>query len=122
MTFIYHSKKVQNIQLNVWTRLAALRSCILRLSVLEAKSYLTTLKRFDGKYGFDRYRNREPDNPPSQEQLINTLQAVMVERSEILEKLFQFNQERVVEKKTGRRQMSRKNQETLVHYEMDGVY
>jgi hypothetical protein len=93
MSFNHYARKVRNPDLSIWTRLAALRSCILSLSVLTTGRFHEALERFDARFEFERYRSESPNyrwhksEQPSEENLLAALNAIEIERNQLLENL-----------------------------------
>jgi hypothetical protein len=82
-SFNYFKKKVYNNELSIWKRLAALRSCIKKLSDIEGINYPRLLQSYNEKYNFDRYINIKSD-PPSEEILIEVFEQVEKDRNNII--------------------------------------
>lgn len=114
MSFHYHARKVRDENRSGWVRLAALRSCILRLSFIKGQSYTALLTGLNQKYGFDRYRKGHVEQPPTSEQLIAVLDAIEAERKTILKGLKAFESQRIQNKRLGNRQLSRKEKAILL--------
>lgn len=79
MSFRASANRVQNEALSPWQRLVALRSCFVCFSEATRTRFTTNLERFDTLYGFNRYRPRT--DPPTEAQLLATLEALEAERS-----------------------------------------
>ena len=90
MSFNQYSRKVRDVRLDLWVRLAALRSCISRVSFLEGQSYSSMLARLNQKYDFDRYKDQQPDLLPNEKSLLAALNEVEAERRIILNRLQVF--------------------------------
>jgi hypothetical protein len=82
-SFNYFKRKVYNEELSIWERLAALRSCIAKLSINKRVNYYKVLQGYDEKYAFDRYRDTN-NEPPSEELLIKVFEEVEEERKGII--------------------------------------
>jgi hypothetical protein len=82
-SFNYFKRKVYNKELSIWERLAAVRSCIAKLSINKRVNYYKVLQSYDEKYGFDRYRDIN-NEPPSEELLIRVFEEVEKERISVI--------------------------------------
>lgn len=77
MSFRASAQKVRNPELPIWRRLVELRHCF---SITYAPDgYHAMVQRYDDLYGFNRYRPRT--DPPTEAQLLTTLEALEQERS-----------------------------------------
>lgn len=97
MSFNYYARKVRNPRLPLNVRCSALASCILRLGRLTNQSYLATRSRFADRLQVDS------TNRLGEEQLLDALAAIEVERNRFLEQLRTFERKRLREKMRGKR-------------------
>ena len=74
---------------------------------MTGKKYQVTRGRFSERYGFDS------QDTPTDQQLLDALNAVEVERNRQLERIRNFGRKRIREKMRGKRYPSRKDVENL---------
>jgi hypothetical protein len=95
-----YARKVRDRRLDLRIRRCALNSCILRLAWLTRQRYLLTRDRFAARFSLD------PPEELTEDQLLDALTAIEVERNRVLEKVRAFDRKRLRAKLRGRRQMS----------------
>ena len=100
MSFNYYARRARNRRLDLRRRRCALNSCLLRLAWLTRERYSITRAHFAERFSLD--------TPPqfSEDQLLDALAAVEVERNRVLERLRAFDRKRLRAKLRGQRQMS----------------
>jgi hypothetical protein len=80
MSFRASANKVRNTELPIWRRLVELRHCF---SITYAPDgYRAMLQRYDTLYGFNRYLPHT--DPPTERQLLATLEALEKERAALI--------------------------------------
>jgi hypothetical protein len=82
MSFRAHSHHVRNSELPIWRRLISLRSCFVCFSEATRTRFTANLERYDALYGFNRYHPRT--DPPTERQLLATLEALEKERAALI--------------------------------------
>lgn len=82
MSFRASANHVRNAALSPWQRLVALRSCFVCFSEATGTRFTANLERFDNLYGFNRYHPNT--NPPTEAQLLATLEALENERNVLI--------------------------------------
>jgi hypothetical protein len=105
MSFRASAQKVRNPELPVWRRLVELRHCF---SITYAPDgYRAMVQRYDTLYGFNRYHPNT--NPPTEAQILATLEALENERSMLIAQRrdeAQRNREAKLARKNAQRQQA----------------
>ncbi|HEX2093759.1 MAG TPA: hypothetical protein VHG28_15260 [Longimicrobiaceae bacterium] len=102
MSFSYHARKVRDRTRPPWQRLSNLRSCVSSFCWLTGHPYRATLERLELVW-----LPWQPRDPPSDEFLQGTLEALERERNRYLEGLRAFERRRIRAKHRGDRQLSK---------------
>ena len=118
MSFNWSARRVRSLNLPVWNRLAALRSCIRLFAALTETRYTVMLENLDQQFAFNRYRGTELP-PPTDQQLLVVLATIERERNRHLEKRRAFERKRIRSKMRGDRQLSN-IERALSSYEPQG--
>jgi hypothetical protein len=85
MSFPAQVARVRDSNRPIWYRLVALRECISLLSYCSEQGYRELLQQFDKEFHFNR--NYPRIDPPTELEILTTLDAVIKERARCLEKL-----------------------------------
>ena len=100
MSFNTYARKVRDPKRDVWMRWSNIHSCM--RYVLMGRSFCTRREELFGSWRVG------PGNPPTHEQLVAALDAMVAERNLQLEMLRVFERRRVRDKMRGRRAPSQR--------------
>lgn len=108
MSFDYHARKVRDPARTPWARLSSLRACVSSFCWLTRLPYRDMLERLGLTW-----RSDVPRDPPADEFLRRTLDALERERNVYLAALRGWEMRRVRAKLRGNRQLSRAERDAL---------
>jgi hypothetical protein len=103
MSFNYHARKVRNSGIPIYHRRSALSSCIQNLQWLVKQRYCRLYSYFELNF------HKSTD----ESQLLDRLTAIEVFRNRFLKKQQNFERKRIREKMKGRRQLRKKDVQSL---------
>jgi len=106
MSFNTYAKRVLNAQLPMPARRSALRSCIQQLTRVNHESYKEITARYEARFHCT-------GKHATDDQLLSALSALTTERNLVLEKLQAFERKRIRQKMSGKRTLSKGEQNEL---------
>ena len=98
-SFNYYARKARDPKINVWARLSALNSCIMRYCDLTHQRFPAVRERLILPLGVGRAHQNKP---PSEQQLWDVVAVLETERNIFLERLRAFDRRRIREKARGK--------------------